>query len=127
MSLISEAVRLLKEAEIPFSVITPISIRSKEFIIVQSNGGLVVSFNVASKSSFSALVTLVLNQSKFLNLRITDGFYVNENGIKFIGEDADKEYRREITLSVAKELRKVLVIEKMRDEMMMNDKLGLRV
>lgn len=122
MSLISEAVKLLKQAEIVFNIVTPISIRAKEFIIIQNNDGLVISFNVAAKTSFVGLVTLVLNQTGFLNLRITESFYVNSNGFKFIGENADKEYRREIIETVSNEVKKVIEVEKIRDKIMSDDK-----
>jgi hypothetical protein len=123
MTLISEAVKLLKQAEIVFSIVTPISIRAKEFIIVQNNDGLVISFNVSTKPTFAALVTLVLNQIKILNLKITEGFYVNYEGFKFIGENADKEYRRDITSTIAKEIKRVIEFEKRNDAIMSNDKI----
>ena len=125
MGLISEAVLLLQEYEVKFQKVTPISIRAREFIVINDEHGLILSFHVACKPEMSAFVTLILSQRKFFNLRITDSYYVNAEGIKFLGNPAHNEYQKDLQTEITKRVAEFIEREKVRDRMMADDRFGI--
>jgi len=125
MTLISDAARLLKKYEVIFVKATPISIRAKEFIIIEKDGGLIVSFHVATRPELSAFVALILAQDERFNTKVTDCFYVNSQGIKFLGESAYAEYQKEFQTAIVKKVVEQVEIEKTRDRIMADDRFGI--
>lgn len=126
MTLIGEAIKVFQQYDVKINKVTPISIRANEFIVIEDENGLIVSFHVAAKPELAAYITLMLSQKLSFNLRITDSYYVNSKGIKFIGEFAHNEYIREGKEVITRYVSQQIEIETVRDKMMMDDSFGIK-
>ena len=86
---------------------------------------MIISFHVVTRPELSAFVSLILAQDERFNTKVTDSFYVNTQGIKFLGELAYTEYQKEYQTAIVKKVVEQIEIEKTRDRIMADDRFGI--